>query len=136
MYDTPFMALALKNARLGRFTVSPNPMVGCVIVKDGNVIGEGFHAKAGAPHAEIHALQQAGEQAKGAIAYVTLEPCCHHGKTPPCTDALIKAGIKKVYAACLDPNPLVSGKGIQQLKDAGIEVNVGLHEAEAIALNE
>ena len=131
-----YMKEALELASRGRYTVSPNPMVGCVIVKNEKIIGIGFHEKAGGPHAEIIALQQAGSAAKDAIAYVTLEPCCHYGRTPPCTDALIRAGIKKVYAACADPNPLVSGKGIQQLREANIEVETGLHESEAIQQNE
>jgi len=130
------MKAALALALRGKYTVSPNPMVGCVIVKNEKIIGMGFHEKAGGPHAEIIALQQAGVDAKDATAYVTLEPCCHYGRTPPCTDALIKAGIKKVYAACKDPNPLVSGKGIQQLREANIEVEVGLHETEAVQQNE
>jgi diaminohydroxyphosphoribosylaminopyrimidine deaminase / 5-amino-6-(5-phosphoribosylamino)uracil reductase len=131
-----YMAYALELAARGRQTVSPNPMVGCVIVNQQKMVGEGYHRRAGDAHAELYALEQAGVHAKNATAYVTLEPCCHHGKTPPCTDALIKAGIKKVYAACLDPNPLVAGKGILALQNAGIEVEVGLHEREAIALNE
>ncbi len=131
-----YMAYALELAARGRQTVSPNPMVGCLIVNQQKLVGEGYHRRAGDAHAELYALEQAGVHAKNATAYVTLEPCCHHGKTPPCTDALIKAGIKKVYAACLDPNPLVAGKGILALQNAGIEVEVGLHEREAIALNE
>jgi diaminohydroxyphosphoribosylaminopyrimidine deaminase / 5-amino-6-(5-phosphoribosylamino)uracil reductase len=131
-----YMSLALALAERGRYTVSPNPMVGCVIVKDNRVIGQGFHHHAGGPHAEILALEQAGLEARGASAYVTLEPCCHHGKTPPCTEALIKAGIKQVYAACIDPNPLVAGKGIEALRAAKINVNVGLGEIEAKRLNE
>ena len=134
--DSDYMSTALSLAERGRYTVSPNPMVGCVIVKDGKIVGKGFHLKAGDPHAEILALREAGADANAATAYVSLEPCCHYGKTPPCTDALIKAGIKKVYAACLDPNPLVAGKGIQQLKNANIEVETGLHEKEASQLNE
>lgn len=131
-----FMSLALKLAEQGRFTVSPNPMVGCVIVKDGQIIGEGYHQKAGGPHAEIHALQQAGKNACGATAYVTLEPCCHHGKTPPCTDALIQAGIKHVFVACADPNPLVAGKGLAQLRQSGIHVETDILNAEAQKLND
>lgn len=131
-----YMTLALRLAEQGRFTVAPNPMVGCVIVKNNQIVGQGFHARAGEPHAEIFALREAGKQAQGACAYVTLEPCPHHGKTPPCTSALIDAGIKKVYVACIDPNPLVAGKGIKQLRDADILVETGLCKAEAIQLNE
>lgn len=130
------MLLALKLAERGCLTVSPNPMVGCVIVKNEKIIGQGFHQRAGEPHAEIYALEEAGPEANGATAYVTLEPCCHHGRTPPCTDALIKAGIKKVYVACADPNPLVAEKGITQLRAAGIDVELGLHADEAKKLNE
>ncbi len=106
---TAYMLQALDLAARGRLTTSPNPMVGCVIVKNNRVIGSGFHLRAGGHHAEINALQEAGEDAQGATAYVTLEPCNHHGRTPPCTDALIRAGIKKVYVAVQDPNPLVAG---------------------------
>jgi diaminohydroxyphosphoribosylaminopyrimidine deaminase/5-amino-6-(5-phosphoribosylamino)uracil reductase len=131
-----YMKLALDLAERGRGNVSPNPMVGCVLVKNNEIVGQGYHQQAGGPHAEIIALQQAGAQAQGASAYVTLEPCCHHGKTPPCTDALIQAGVKTVFAACLDPNPLVAGKGLEQLQNAGIETELGLHEKQASALNE
>src|SRR3990167_8284351 len=103
------MQLALQLAERGRFTVSPNPMVGCVIVKNNQIIGQGFHQRAGEAHAEVIALQTAGENAKDATLYVTLEPCCHYGKTPPCIDALIQSQIKKIYIACADPNPLVAG---------------------------
>jgi diaminohydroxyphosphoribosylaminopyrimidine deaminase/5-amino-6-(5-phosphoribosylamino)uracil reductase len=130
------MQQALELARLGRYTVSPNPMVGCVIVKDNQVVGTGHHQKTGEPHAEIFALQEAGEAARGATAYVTLEPCAHHGRTPPCIDALIKAGISQVFVACTDPNPLVAGKGIEQLRVAGIEVEVGLLAKAATELNQ
>jgi len=131
-----FMSLALQLAEQGRLTVSPNPMVGCIIVKDDRIVGQGFHQRAGEPHAEIYALREAGTAARGATAYVSLEPCCHYNRTPPCTDALIRAGIKKVYVACLDPNPLVAGKGIEALREAGITVETGLLEAEASCLNE
>lgn len=131
-----YMRLALQLAERGRFTVSPNPMVGCVIVKDYRIVGEGFHQHAGEAHAEIVALQHAGNEAQNATAYVTLEPCSHYGRTPPCVDALIRAGIKQVYAACVDPNPLVAGKGIAALEAAGIEVHIGLCEAEAKQLNQ
>ncbi|PIZ04469.1 MAG: riboflavin biosynthesis protein RibD [Gammaproteobacteria bacterium CG_4_10_14_0_8_um_filter_38_16] len=131
-----FMKHALALAALGRCTVSPNPMVGCVIVQNNKVVGEGFHQKAGEAHAEIIALQKAGKKARGSVLYVTLEPCCHYGKTSPCVNALIEAGIQKIIVACLDPNPLVSGGGVRLLRAAGIVVEVGLCEVEAIALNE
>lgn len=131
-----FMSLALRLAEQGRLTVSPNPMVGCVIVKNNKIVGQGYHQIAGGPHAEVLALQEAGHEANGASAYVTLEPCCHYGKTPPCTSALISAGIKNVYISCLDPNPMISGNGIKLLQSAGIHIEVGLFEQEAIALNE
>jgi diaminohydroxyphosphoribosylaminopyrimidine deaminase/5-amino-6-(5-phosphoribosylamino)uracil reductase len=131
-----YMSLALRLAKKGRFSVSPNPMVGCVIVKNNQIIGKGFHQCAGGPHAEISALQQAGKEAKDASVYVTLEPCCHYGRTPPCANALIEAGVSNVYISCLDPNPLVRGKGIQQLQSDGISVNIGLFEKESITLNE
>lgn len=129
------MSLALRLAEQGLYTTQPNPRVGCVIVKEGQVIGRGAHLKAGEPHAEVFALREAGEVARGADAYVTLEPCNHHGRTPPCVDALIKAGVKRVVIAMQDPNPLVSGRGQNALLQAGIEVEVGLMEKEAIALN-
>lgn len=131
-----YMSLALQLAERGCFSVSPNPMVGCVIVKNNQIVGRGFHQFAGGPHAEIYALEEAGEKAHGATLFVTLEPCCHSGKTPPCVGALIKAGIKEIYAACLDPNPEVSGKGVEQLRAAGITVHIGLLEKEARKLNE
>ena len=129
------MARALQLAARGLFTTSPNPRVGCVIVKDGRVIGEGWHARAGTPHAEAHALKAAGEAARGATAYVTLEPCSHHGRTPPCAEALVNVGVARVVAAMRDPNPLVAGGGIDMLTLAGIDAEVGLMEAEARALN-
>ncbi|TAK76529.1 MAG: bifunctional diaminohydroxyphosphoribosylaminopyrimidine deaminase/5-amino-6-(5-phosphoribosylamino)uracil reductase RibD, partial [Gammaproteobacteria bacterium] len=135
-HSTFYMSLALHLAEQGRLTVSPNPMVGCVIVKNNQIIGQGYHQQAGKPHAEILALKEAKEQAEGATLYVTLEPCCHDGRTPPCAAALIEAKIKKVYVACVDPNPLVSGKGIEALRKAGIEVEVGSGEQEAKRLNE
>lgn len=131
-----YMTLALQLAQRGRSTVSPNPMVGCVIVNDNKIVGTGYHQKAGGPHAEIFALQEAGSRAKNSTLYVTLEPCCHYGRTPPCTQALIQAGVKRVYVACTDSNALMSGKGIEELRKAGIAVDVGLHEAEAKKLNE
>jgi diaminohydroxyphosphoribosylaminopyrimidine deaminase/5-amino-6-(5-phosphoribosylamino)uracil reductase len=130
-----YMSLALSLAEKGRYTVSPNPMVGCVIVKDQRIIGQGYHFAAGQPHAEVFALREAGEDAKDATAYVSLEPCCHVGRTPPCTEALIAAGIKTVYVAVLDPNPKVAGHGVQALQAAGIEVHVGLCAAQATDLN-
>ncbi|TWU25512.1 bifunctional diaminohydroxyphosphoribosylaminopyrimidine deaminase/5-amino-6-(5-phosphoribosylamino)uracil reductase RibD [Bythopirellula polymerisocia] len=122
--DNLHMTRALELAEQGRGYVEPNPMVGCVIVQGGKVAGEGWHQKFGGPHAEIVALAAAGKTAKGAEVYVTLEPCCHQGKTPPCTDALIKAGVTRVVVGCEDPNPQVAGKGISQLREAGIEVEL------------
>ena len=133
--DSQWMALALRLAERGLHTTSPNPRVGCVLVKDGKVIGEGWHERAGEPHAEVHALRAAGKAARGATAYVTLEPCSHHGRTPPCADALIAAGVSRVVAAMQDPNPLVAGQGLQKLRAAGIEVEYGLMEAAARELN-
>jgi len=133
--DHQYMARALQLARRGLYTTDPNPRVGCVLVRDGAVVGEGFHARAGTPHAERHALAQAGERARGATAYVTLEPCSHTGRTGPCADALIDAGVTRVVAAMEDPNPLVAGQGLQRLADAGIATAVGLLEAEARDLN-
>jgi diaminohydroxyphosphoribosylaminopyrimidine deaminase/5-amino-6-(5-phosphoribosylamino)uracil reductase len=133
---TKYMERALELAELGRGFTSPNPLVGAVIVKDGRIISEGFHKRFGGPHAEIEALKDAGGEAHGATIYVTLEPCCHHGKTPPCTRALIEAGISKVVMAMEDPNPLVAGKGRTQLEEAGIAVESGLLAAPARKLNE
>lgn len=134
--DAHFMARALQLARRGMYTTDPNPRVGCVIVKDGKIVGEGWHERAGQPHAEINALQQAGKlNTHSAGVYMTLEPCCHEGRTPPCTPALIKAGVKRVVAAMRDPNPLVAGRGFQQLEARGIQVVTGLMEREAEALN-
>jgi len=129
------MRRALALAERGRGRVEPNPLVGCVIVKMGRVVGEGFHRRFGGPHAEVIALNRAGRAARGATAYVTLEPCCHHGKTGPCTDALIRAGVKRVVTACRDPFKKVAGKGIAQLHRAGITVEVGLLRVEAQSLN-
>ncbi len=129
------MARALQLAARGLYTATPNPRVGCVIVKGDHVVGEGWHERAGTPHAEVHALLQAGGAAGGATVYVTLEPCSHHGRTPPCAEALIQAGVARVVAAMRDPNPLVAGRGIQMLTLAGIHAEVGLMEAEARALN-
>lgn len=133
--DHQYMARAIKLAQKGRCTTSPNPSVGCVLVKDEKIVGEGFHLKAGAGHAEVNALAQAGELAKGATAYVTLEPCSHYGRTPPCAQGLINAGVTKVIAAMVDPNPQVSGRGLKMLADAGIETAAPLLEADAKALN-
>lgn len=130
------MQRALALAKLGQFSAAPNPCVGCVIVaENGDLVGEGYHVRAGEAHAEVNALKQAGTLAKGATAYVSLEPCAHYGRTPPCVNALIESGITKVVVACTDPNPEVAGKGIARLKAAGILVDVGLCEAEALWLN-
>jgi diaminohydroxyphosphoribosylaminopyrimidine deaminase / 5-amino-6-(5-phosphoribosylamino)uracil reductase len=133
--DKKFMEMALELAGKGEGLAAPNPMVGALIVRDGQIVGEGFHIFEGVKHAEIIALEMAGELAKGATLYCSLEPCCHHGRTPPCTDALIAAGIARAVIAIVDPDSRVSGSGIQQLKDAGIEVVVGVCEAEAYQLN-
>jgi len=133
--DIVFMKRALALARRGIGRTSPNPAVGCVIVKDGTVIGEGWHRKAGTPHAEIHALNMAADAARGADVYVTLEPCCHTGATPPCTDALIRAGVRRVVAGMRDPNPRVSGGGFTALDQAGIETVCGVSESECRAIN-
>lgn len=129
------MARALRLAEHGLFSTTPNPRVGCVIVKEGEVVGEGWHEKAGGPHAEVHALRAAGARAQGATAYVTLEPCSHHGRTPPCANALIDAGLARVVAAMRDPNPQVAGRGLELLTLAGIQVQTGLLETEARELN-
>ncbi|MBN1511829.1 MAG: bifunctional diaminohydroxyphosphoribosylaminopyrimidine deaminase/5-amino-6-(5-phosphoribosylamino)uracil reductase RibD [Phycisphaerae bacterium] len=133
--DRRMMARALRLARRGQGRVEPNPMVGCVLVRAGRIVGEGWHRRFGGPHAEVEALRRAGRRARGATAYVTLEPCCHHGKTPPCTDALLHAGVSRVVAAMVDPNPLVRGRGIRRLRNAGVRVDVGLLEDEARSLN-
>ena len=133
--DYATMAQALRLAERGLYTTTPNPRVGCVLVKEGRVVGEGWHAKAGEPHAEPLALAAAGAAARGATAYVTLEPCCHHGRTPPCTDALIGAGVARVVAAMADPNPLVAGEGLAKLRAAGVETACGLLEDAARDLN-
>lgn len=134
-YDEQFMRLALTLARKGLGATSPNPVVGCVIVRDGEVVGEGWHLKAGTPHAEVHALTAAGRHAASADVYVTLEPCSHFGKTPPCADALIDAGVARVFVGMTDPNPKVAGSGIVKLMDAGIDVLVGCLEEECRAIN-
>jgi diaminohydroxyphosphoribosylaminopyrimidine deaminase/5-amino-6-(5-phosphoribosylamino)uracil reductase len=136
MIAEELMKRALDLARKGEGWTTPNPMVGAVIVNRGQVVGEGYHQKAGTPHAEIHALNMAGDRVKGGTIYVTLEPCCHFGRTPPCTDALIKAGIAKVVVAMTDPNPQVAGGGLKKLKEAGVEVMTGVLEEEARILNE
>ncbi|MFL6652564.1 MAG: bifunctional diaminohydroxyphosphoribosylaminopyrimidine deaminase/5-amino-6-(5-phosphoribosylamino)uracil reductase RibD [Sulfurifustaceae bacterium] len=133
--DARHMARALHLAARALYTTDPNPRVGCVIVKDDQILGEGWHVRAGEPHAEVLALREAGERARGADVYVTLEPCNHHGRTPPCTDALRRAGVGRVFAAMRDPNPLVDGKGFERLRAAGIECRDGLLQAEAEALN-
>ncbi|RMM94352.1 Riboflavin biosynthesis protein RibD [Pseudomonas savastanoi pv. glycinea] len=133
--DVHYMARALELARNGLYSTHPNPRVGCVIVRDGQIVGEGWHVRAGEPHAEVHALRQAGELARGATAYVTLEPCSHQGRTPPCADALVNAGLARVVAAMQDPNPDVSGRGLLRLMNAGIGVQCGVLESEARALN-
>ncbi|AHL36180.1 diaminohydroxyphosphoribosylaminopyrimidine deaminase [Pseudomonas brassicacearum] len=134
--DAHYMARALELARRGHYTTHPNPRVGCVIVRDGQIVGEGWHIRAGEPHAEVHALRAAGEQARGATAYVTLEPCSHHGRTPPCADALVNAGLARVVAAMQDPNPDVAGRGLQRLAQAGIATESGVLEGEARLLNQ
>ena len=133
--DHKFMSRALYLAKKGIYTTAPNPNVGCVLVKEGEIVGEGWHEKAGEAHAEINALKQAGNKAEGATAYVTLEPCCHHGKTPPCTEALIKAKVTRVVAAMIDPHSKVAGQGLKQLESAGIFVESGLYEEQARSLN-
>jgi diaminohydroxyphosphoribosylaminopyrimidine deaminase/5-amino-6-(5-phosphoribosylamino)uracil reductase len=133
--DHEFMARALLLASRGLFTTSPNPRVGCVVVRDGVVVGEGWHECAGAAHAEVNALLAAGDRGRGTTAYVNLEPCCHHGRTPPCVEALVAAGVTRVVAAMADPNPLVAGQGLAMLAAAGITVDTGLLEAEAREMN-
>jgi len=133
--DHAMMARALRLAERGAYTTKPNPMVGCVIAQGDEVVGEGFHQYAGEPHAEVFALREAGDRARSATAYVTLEPCAHSGRTPPCAQALIEAGIARVIAACGDPFERVAGKGCEMLREAGIVVDVGLMEAQARVLN-
>jgi len=133
--DQHYMARAIELARRGLYTTHPNPRVGCVLVRDGAVVGEGWHRRAGEPHAERIALADAGANARGATAYVTLEPCSHHGRTPPCADGLIEAGVSRVVAAMIDPNPLVAGQGMARLADAGIDTLSGVLETDAAALN-
>ncbi len=133
--DYEFMARAIRLARRGLYTTHPNPRVGCVLVRDGTIVGEGYHYRAGEPHAERHALAAAGARARGATAYVSLEPCCHHGRTPPCTQGLIEAGVARVVVATRDPNPLVAGAGMERLREAGIAVEQGVLDSEAASLN-
>ncbi len=133
--DHGMMARALQLGELGLWTTSPNPRVGCVLLRDGEIVGEGWHARAGEAHAEVHALRAAGERARGATAYVTLEPCSHFGRTPPCAEALLAAGVSRAVAAMSDPNPLVAGNGLAKLRAAGIETACGLLENEARELN-
>ncbi|TDJ48474.1 MAG: bifunctional diaminohydroxyphosphoribosylaminopyrimidine deaminase/5-amino-6-(5-phosphoribosylamino)uracil reductase RibD [Gammaproteobacteria bacterium] len=133
--DAHYMARALHLARRGLYTTDPNPRVGCVLVRGDVIVGEGWHARSGGPHAEVGALEAAGDAGAGATAYVTLEPCCHHGRTPPCTDALLNAGIARVVMATRDPNPAVAGQGQRALEAAGVGVLVGVLEADAEALN-
>src|SRR5262245_58747961 len=130
-----WMRRALAEAERGRGAVEPNPMVGAVLVRDGRAVGVGYHRRYGGPHAEIEALAHAGEAARGATLYATLEPCCHHGKTPPCTEAVIRAGVARVVAAMLDPFPQVAGQGVARLREAGLDVDVGLDEWAARRLN-
>lgn len=130
-----FMARALRLAERGVMSTHPNPRVGCVIVKDGAVVGEGWHERAGEPHAEVHALRAAGEQARGADVFVSLEPCSHHGRTPPCADALVAGGVRRVWVAMVDPNPVVAGQGIERLRGAGVDVVTDLQAAEAARIN-
>ncbi|MEI8034153.1 MAG: bifunctional diaminohydroxyphosphoribosylaminopyrimidine deaminase/5-amino-6-(5-phosphoribosylamino)uracil reductase RibD [Betaproteobacteria bacterium] len=135
MDEQTAMILALDLANRGLYTTTPNPRVGCVLLKQGQLVGQGWHERAGQAHAEVNALREAGQQARGATAYVSLEPCSHQGKTGPCCEALIQAGVVKVVVAMQDPNPLVAGQGLQRLREAGIEVEVGLMNAQAQALN-
>src|SRR4051794_5088755 len=133
--DHDWMRRALDLAERGRGFVEPNPVVGAVVVRDGSLVGEGWHERYGEAHAEVNALSAAGEAARGATLYVTLEPCCHHGKTPPCTDTVLRAGVRRVVAAMLDPFPRVAGGGFAVLLAAGVDVAVGVCEAEARRLN-
>lgn len=135
MNDADYMHLAIDLAKVTSGQTSPNPVVGAVVVKNHQIVGMGAHLKAGEPHAEVHAIQMAGEKANGATLYVTLEPCSHYGKTPPCSNLVISSGISKVFVATTDPNPQVAGAGIERMRKAGIEVDIGLMETEARALN-
>lgn len=135
MDDHAWMGRTLALAAQGRGLTSPNPMVGALVVSDGAAVGEGVHRRAGEPHAEVEALRAAGPEARGASLYVNLEPCVHRGRTPPCVDALLEAGIRRVVVGCLDPNPVVNGRGVEALRQAGVEVTVGVREEEARVLN-
>ncbi len=135
LLDSQFLSRAIQLANLGLYTTQPNPRVGCVITLNNQIVGEGYHQQTGGPHAEIYALQQAADKAKGATAYVSLEPCSHQGKTPPCADALIAGGVSRVVCAMQDPNPLVAGEGLKKLQQAGLETFSGLMQSEAEALN-
>jgi diaminohydroxyphosphoribosylaminopyrimidine deaminase / 5-amino-6-(5-phosphoribosylamino)uracil reductase len=134
--DEHFMGLALSIAKIASGQSSPNPPVGAVVVNDGRIVGQGVHLTAGGPHAEVHALNMAGSEAEGGTIYVTLEPCNHHGRTPPCTEAILKAGIRRVVVGSADPNPHVTGHGLQRLRDAGLQVTVGVLKSEADKMNE
>jgi diaminohydroxyphosphoribosylaminopyrimidine deaminase/5-amino-6-(5-phosphoribosylamino)uracil reductase len=134
--DETYMKRALELAEKGRGKVEPNPMVGAVIVKDGKIIGEGYHEFFGGPHAEVNAIANASEDVEGSTIYVTLEPCCHYGKTPPCANTIINNKISRVVVGAGDPNPLVAGKGIQMLRDSGIEVTTGILQKECTEINE
>jgi diaminohydroxyphosphoribosylaminopyrimidine deaminase/5-amino-6-(5-phosphoribosylamino)uracil reductase len=136
MDDIGYMHEALRLAAMGKGRTSPNPMVGAIVVKDGAIVGRGYHQQAGTPHAEIHALNEAGKGAQGSTLYVTLEPCCHRGRTLPCVDFLIGSRVARVVIAMMDPNPLVNGEGIRKLRNAGIQVDMGILENEALRLNE
>ncbi|MGZ4107522.1 MAG: bifunctional diaminohydroxyphosphoribosylaminopyrimidine deaminase/5-amino-6-(5-phosphoribosylamino)uracil reductase RibD, partial [Tumebacillaceae bacterium] len=136
MNDQQYMQFALDIASQAKGRTNPNPLVGAVIVKDGRIVGFGAHLKAGEPHAEVHAFRMAGDAAEGATLYVTLEPCSHHGKTPPCADLVVRSKVKRVVVAMQDPNPLVAGRGTTRIREAGIEVEVGVLEAQAKRLNE
>lgn len=136
MRDQEYMKLAINLAKSAKGQTQPNPMVGAVIVKDGQIVGMGAHLKAGQAHAEVHALRMAADKARGATMYVTLEPCSHYGRTPPCADQVLEAGLSRVMVATLDPNPLVAGRGVEKLKQAGIEVQVGLLAEESVQMNE
>lgn len=130
-----YLKRALRLAEKGRGQVSPNPLVGAIVVRDGEIVGEGYHARYGGPHAEVVALREAGERAKGSTLYVTLEPCCHHGKTPPCTDAILSAGVQRVVVGAVDPNPLVNGRGLELLRQAGVQVELVQEWEPAVRLN-
>ncbi|WP_200965131.1 bifunctional diaminohydroxyphosphoribosylaminopyrimidine deaminase/5-amino-6-(5-phosphoribosylamino)uracil reductase RibD [Insulibacter thermoxylanivorax] len=136
LHDEAYMQLALELAAAARGQTDSNPIVGCVIVKDGRIVGLGSHLRRGEAHAEVHALKMAGGEARGSTVYVTLEPCSHRGRTPPCAKQLIEAGVKRIVAACRDPNPLVSGRGLKMLQEHGIETEVGVLEEQALQLNE